>query len=71
MNFCATAIDIGEIIQEIYNRIQNGGTESKKKLCTRITVKNPALTVLITSFAELAPLIMAVDARNARNRIDR
>jgi hypothetical protein len=70
MNFCATAIDTGEITQEIWNRIQNGRVESKKKICTRITVKNPALTALITSFVELAPLIMAVDARNAGNRID-
>ena len=35
-----------------------------RKVHTRMAGKKPALTVLMTSFREFTPLIMAVDARN-------
>lgn len=39
------------------------GSTSQQNSRTRMAGKKPALTVLMISFRELAPLIMAVDAR--------
>jgi hypothetical protein len=59
----------GETTQDIWKRIiQERLPVISKEERTRMAGKKPALTVLIISLRDVAPLMMAVEARNTASR---
>lgn len=62
MKFWAIVIDRGETTQETCGYVVVASNDYSGPH-TRTTEKKPALTVLITSSNEVAPLIMAIEAR--------